>query len=85
VKRILEKLQKKSSLRKIKLKFVGGFDIREKELELEVEEGTRYSEILSKLGINPETVVLVKDNTPIPIDDFVEEGEVVVMRVISGG
>ena len=85
MKRILEKLQKKSSLRKIKLKFVGGFDIREKELELEVEEGTRYSEILSKLGINPETVVLVKDNTPIPIDDFVEEGEVVVMRVISGG
>ncbi len=85
MKRILEKLQKKSSLRKIKLKFVGGFDIKEKELELEVEEGTRYSEILSKLGINPETVVLVKDNVPIPIDDFVEEGEVVVMRVISGG
>jgi len=78
-------LQKKSSLRRIKLKFVGGFDIREKELELEVEKGTRYSEILSKLGINPETVVLVKDNVPIPTDDFVEEGEVVVMRVISGG
>ncbi len=81
--RILEKLQKKSSQKRIKLKFVGGFDIKEKELE--VEEGTRYSEVLSSLGINPETVVLVKDNTPIPIDDFVEDGEVVVMRVISGG
>jgi sulfur carrier protein len=78
-------LQKKSSLKRIKLKFVGGFDIKEKEKELEVEEGTRYSEILSNLGINPETVVLVKDNVPIPIDDFVEDGEVVVMRVISGG
>ena len=85
MKRILEKLQKKSSLKRIKLKFVGGFDIKEKEKELEVEEGTRYSEILSNLGINPETVVLVKDNVPIPIDDFVEDGEVVVMRVISGG
>ncbi|WP_457548470.1 hypothetical protein [Archaeoglobus sp.] len=76
-------MQKRSSLKRIKLKFVGGFDIKEKELE--VEEGTRYSEVLSSLGINPETVVLVKDNTPIPTDDFVEEGEVVVMRVISGG
>ncbi len=83
MKRISEKLQKRSSLKRIKLKFVGGFDIKEKELE--VEEGTRYSEVLSSLGINPETVVLVKDNTPIPTDDFVEEGEVVVMRVISGG
>ena len=81
--KILRKLQEKSSQKRIKLKFVGGFDIKEKELE--VEEGTRYSEVLSSLGINPETVVLVKDNTPIPVDDFVEDGEVVVMRVISGG
>jgi sulfur carrier protein len=52
---------------------------------LEVEEGARYSEVLSSLGINPETVVIVKDNLPVPTDDVVEEGEVVVMRVISGG
>ena len=83
MKRITEKSQRKSSLKRIRLKFVGGFDIKEKELE--VEEGTRYSEVLSSLGINPETVVLIKDNVPIPTDDFVEEGEIVVMRVISGG
>jgi len=83
VKRISGKSQRKSSLKRIRLKFVGGFDIKEKELE--VEEGTRYSEVLSSLGINPETVVLIKDNVPIPTDDFVEEGEIVVMRVISGG
>ncbi len=83
MKRISEKSQRKSSLKRIRLKFVGGFDIKEKELE--VEEGTRYSEVLSSLGINPETVVLIKDNVPIPTDDFVEEGEIVVMRVISGG
>ncbi len=83
MKRISGRSQRKSSLKRIKLKFVGGFDFKEKEVE--VEEGTRYSEVLSRLGINPETVVLIKDNTPIPTDDFVEEGEVVVMRVISGG
>jgi len=81
--RISEKSQKKYSPKRIKLKFVGGFDIKEKELE--VEEGKRYSEVLKELGINPETVVLIKDNIPIPTDDFVEEGEIVVMRVISGG
>ncbi len=81
--RISKRSQKKSSLKRIKLKFVGGFDIKEKELV--VEEGKRYSEVLSSLGINPETVVLVKDGNPIPTDDFVEDGEVVVMRVISGG
>jgi len=85
VKRISSKSQKKSSRRKIrvKFKFIGGFD--KKEEELEVEEGARYSEVLSSLGINPETVVIVKDNLPVPTDDVVEEGEVVVMRVISGG
>ncbi len=82
--RISEKSQKKSlPKKKIKLKFVGGFDIKEKELE--VEDGKRYSEVLKGLGINPETVVLIKDNTPIPTDDFVEDGEIIVMRVISGG
>jgi len=68
---------------KIRLKFVGGFD-RDFE-EVEVERGKRYFDLLSMLKINPETVVIVKDGKPIPVDDFVEEGEVVVMRVISGG
>ena len=70
-------------MKRLKLKFVGGFDFKEKELE--VEDGKRYFDVLKDLGINPETVVIVKDGVPVPTDDFVEEGEVVVMRVISGG
>jgi sulfur carrier protein len=50
-----------------------------------VEEGTTYSQILEMIGINPETVIVVKDRLPVPIDDEVEEGEVKVIRVISGG
>lgn len=72
-------------MRRLKLKFVGGFDFDFKEKVLEVEEGKRYSDVLRELGINPETVVIVKDGMPVPTDDFVEEGEVTVMRVISGG
>ncbi len=70
---------------KIRLRFVGGFDLDKKEVEMEVDGKKRYSDILKELGINPETVVIIKDKIPIPTDDFVEEGEVVVMRVISGG
>ncbi|OYT34614.1 hypothetical protein B6U96_12535 [Archaeoglobales archaeon ex4484_92] len=52
---------------------------------IEVKKKCRYSELLESIGINPETVVLVKDDTPIPTDDCIEEGRVKVIRVISGG
>ncbi len=47
--------------------------------------GEKYSEVLEKLGINPETVVIVRDGLPVPVDDVAEGGEIKVVRVISGG
>lgn len=69
----------------MKLKFIFiGFG--KKEEELEIEKSMRYSEILEKIfKINPETVILLRNSCPIPIDDFAEEGEIKVVRVISGG
>lgn len=67
---------------RVRLIFIG---FGRKEEELEVERGKRYSELLEELKINPETVVLVRDSTPVPVDDFVSEGEITVIRVISGG
>ncbi|MCC6027492.1 MAG: hypothetical protein DSO01_04090 [Archaeoglobi archaeon] len=66
----------------LKLKFIG---FNRKEEILEIKERKRYFEILEELKINPETVVLIRDSTPVPVDDFAEEGEVTVLRVISGG
>uniref|UniRef100_A0A7J2TIG9 MoaD/ThiS family protein n=1 Tax=Archaeoglobus fulgidus TaxID=2234 RepID=A0A7J2TIG9_ARCFL len=66
----------------LKLKFVG---FKRKEEILELKEKKRYFEILEELKINPETVVLLRNSTPVPVDDFAEEGEIVVLRVISGG
>uniref|UniRef100_A0A7C3M9Y2 MoaD/ThiS family protein n=1 Tax=Archaeoglobus fulgidus TaxID=2234 RepID=A0A7C3M9Y2_ARCFL len=66
---------------KLKIKFVG-FEIKETEVDVN---GQSYSEILESLGINPETVVIVRDNLPVPVDDTAEGGEVKVVRVISGG
>jgi len=76
-------IQKESKTLRVRIKFVGGFD--RKYQELEIEKGLRYTDLLLRLRINPETVVIVKDNTPVPTDDLVEEGEIIVMRVISGG
>ncbi|RLI72348.1 hypothetical protein DRO97_08985 [Archaeoglobales archaeon] len=66
----------------IKIKFIG---FQKKEEVVEVEENKRYVDLLNSLNINPETVVIVKDGLPIPVDDKVEEGEIKVVRVISGG
>ncbi|MDI9642054.1 MAG: MoaD/ThiS family protein [Archaeoglobaceae archaeon] len=69
----------------MKLRFIFiGFGKKEEELEIGIV--MRYSDILEKiLKINPETVVLLKNSTPVPIDEFAEEGEITVIRVISGG
>ncbi len=67
---------------KVRLKFIG-FD--RKEEVVEVNGKKRYSEILEEIGINPETVIVLKNDVPIPTDDFAEEGEVKIVRVISGG
>jgi len=77
--------QRRSSQKRIRVKltFLGGFEFKEKEIE--VEAGRTYSDILEEIGINPETVVVVKDTEPIPIDSPVDDGVVKVLRVISGG
>lgn len=67
---------------KVRFKFL---NINRNDLELEVDEGKTFLEILESIGINPETVVLLKDKTPVPNEAKVKEGEYKVVRVISGG
>ncbi len=52
---------------------------------LEVEPATTYGELLARLGVNPETVVVLRDGAPVPDDGEVAPGEVHVVRVVSGG
>jgi len=66
---------------RLKINFVG-FNFKEKEVEIN---GQTYSEILESMGINPETVVIIRDGIPVPTDEVAEEGEIKVIRVISGG
>ncbi|MHC1594978.1 MAG: ubiquitin family protein [Methanotrichaceae archaeon] len=52
---------------------------------VEVEEGLTYEDLLDILNINPETVVILKDGNPVPVDDVLEAGSVEVIRVVSSG
>jgi sulfur carrier protein len=55
------------------------------EKTIEVEQGSTYSDILAKLEINPETVVVMVDGRPVPIDDVVDSGRIDILKIVSGG
>ena len=55
------------------------------ERPLDVEPGTTYGQVLARLGLNPETVVVLREGLPVPDDEPAAPGEVHVIRVVSGG
>ncbi len=66
----------------VRIKILAG-DVLEKTIE--VEEGSTYSDILAELGINPETVVVMVEGRPVPIDDVVDSGRIDILRIVSRG
>jgi sulfur carrier protein len=52
---------------------------------IEVEEGSIYSNILAELGINPETVVVMVEGRPVPVDDIVDSSRIDILKIVSGG
>jgi sulfur carrier protein len=70
-------------MKRLKVDFIGGFE--KKSEELTVNENLTYFDLLNIFNINPETVIVVKNGKPVPLDEKVEEGEIKVLRVISGG
>ena len=54
-------------------------------LDFKVESAT-VMDVLSRLNIKPDTVVVIKDNDPIPIDEDVKDGDKLkIIKVASGG
>jgi sulfur carrier protein len=68
---------------KLRIDFFGGFEKKSEELTLD--ESLTYFDLLNIFKINPETVIVVKNGKPVPLDERVEEGEIKILRVISGG
>ena len=54
--------------------------------KLEFEKGLTVESVLKKLNIKPDTVIVMSNNHPIPIDDEIKEGqELTILQVSSGG
>jgi len=63
----------------------GRFDKRANKVELARSSAT-VEEVLRAKGIRPDSVVVVRGTTPIPITDAVVDGEELeVLEVVSGG
>lgn len=52
---------------------------------IEVENGSTYNDILIRLKINPETVIVMAEGRPVPIDDVVSATQLEILRIVSGG
>jgi sulfur carrier protein ThiS len=56
------------------------------EKEIQLEKGSIVLDLLNKLMIKPDTVVVMSDNIPVPIDDNLKDKqEITIIQVFSGG
>ena len=54
--------------------------------ELELPENATSYDILKKLDLRPDTLIITRNNQPIPIDEeLIDNDEIKLIRVISGG
>ena len=53
---------------------------------IELKTGSTVYDILKKIQLKPDTVIVIKDNIPIPIDDIINQNnELRIIKVASGG
>ncbi len=55
------------------------------EHSLEVDDGSTYGDVLEQLELNPETVIVMVDGIPVPVDEEVSASYLEVLRIVSGG
>ena len=54
--------------------------------EVNLETGTTIQDLLKKIDIKPDTVIVINNDNPIPIDDELVDGEeLTILQVSSGG
>jgi sulfur carrier protein ThiS len=54
--------------------------------EVDVANGSTVSDLLQKINLKPGSFVVLKNNSPIPVDYvLIDDQELVILQVISGG
>ena len=48
--------------------------------------GSTVGDLLEKIKVNPDAIIVMSDNKPIPVDDILTENqEILILQVASGG
>jgi sulfur carrier protein len=50
-----------------------------------VKDGSTYNDVLSSLNINPETVIIMVNNRPVPVDEIVYTDHMEILMIVSRG
>jgi sulfur carrier protein ThiS len=54
--------------------------------KIEIEKGSNVEQILRKINLKPDTVVVMSGDKPVPIDDKItDKQELTIIQVSSGG
>ena len=59
---------------------------REKEIkEISLEDGSTVLDLLTKLDLKPDIIIVMDDNIPIPIDDKLTDNQNLSIIIVSSG
>ena len=54
--------------------------------KIQIKSGSRVNDLLKKINLRPDDIIVLTENTPIPVDDILyEEQELRILKVASGG
>jgi len=54
--------------------------------KLVLEKGSTVEDLLEKIKVKPDTIIVMSDNKPVPFDDILTENqEILILQVASGG
>jgi sulfur carrier protein ThiS len=54
--------------------------------EIDIKTGSKIYDLLKKLNLKPDNIIILRDNTPVPVDDILtNEQDLTIIKVASGG
>lgn len=54
--------------------------------KIQIKNGSKAEDVLKKINLKPDTVIIMRNNQPIPIDEeLTDDQELTILQVSSGG
>jgi len=54
--------------------------------KIDIKHESKMYDVLQKINLKPDNIIILRDNTPVPVDDILtNEQELTIIQVASGG